>query len=49
MRVSDEVCVELIVPSIPVFPNINLEIPFPPPSLSPVLWDTPSTDDQIEP
>ena len=49
MRVSDEVCVELIVPSVPVFLNMNLEIHFTPPSLSQsVLWDTPSTADQIE-
>ena len=34
MRVSDEVCMELIVPSVPVFPNMNLETPFSPPSLS---------------
>ena len=39
----------LIVPSVPVFLNMNLEIPFMPPSLSQsVLWDTPSTADQIE-
>ena len=49
MRVSDEVSVEPIVPSVPVFLNMNLEIPFTPLSLShSVLRDTASTADQIE-
>ena len=49
MRVSDEVCVELIVPSVPVFPNMYLEILFTPPSLShSALWDMSGTADQIE-
>ena len=44
---SDEVYVALIVPS--VFLNMNLETPFTAPSLChSVLWDTPSTADQIE-
>ena len=48
-RVSDEECVELIVPSVPVFPNLYLEMLFPPLSLShSALWDTPGTADQIE-
>ena len=48
MRVSDEVCVELIVPSVPVFPNMYLEILFTPPSLSHfALWDMSGTADQI--
>ena len=49
MRVSDELCVELTVPSVPVFPNRYLEILFTPPSLShSVLWDMPGTAYQIE-
>ena len=46
---SDEVSMELIVPSVAVFLNMNLEISFTPLSLShSILWDTPSTADQIE-
>ena len=49
MTVSDEVWVVPIVPSVPVFPNMNLEIHFTPPSLShSVLWVTRSTGGQIE-
>ena len=49
MRVSDEVSMELIVPSVAVFLNMNLEISFTPLSLShSILWDTPSTADQME-
>ena len=47
IRLSDEVCVELIVPS--GFLNMNLETPFPPPSLCHSgLWHTPGTADQTE-
>ena len=46
---SDEVSMELIVPSVAVFLNMNLEISFTPLSLShSILWDTPSTADQME-
>ena len=47
IRLNDEVCVELTVPS--VFLNMNLETPFPPPSLCHSgLWHTPGTADQTE-
>ena len=47
IRVSDEVYMELIIPSI--FLNMNLETSFTARSLChSVLWDTPSTADQIE-